>query len=212
MAGQVHFRENVRLVGADGLDARQGSSAISVRMAPLTIRLKMPYFRSFSSMWGGQSAVFEMSVASSAAPCRGRSLHLSRRPEEDPRPRQRGHGLGRRSRQWQRRAGEGASATGVWGLVVLDMSMPGRNGLELIKLMKAERPRLPILVFSMHQEEQYAVRAIRAGASGYVPRRMTATCCCRPCAGWRRVALCQRPGFRSSCGFLLQHRPRQRQR
>jgi two-component system, NarL family, invasion response regulator UvrY len=57
-----------------------------------------------------------------------------------------------------------------WGVVVLDMSMPGRSGLELIKLMKAERPRLPILVFSMHQEEQYAVRAIRAGASGYVSK------------------------------------------
>ena len=52
-----------------------------------------------------------------------------------------------------------------WDLVVLDMSMPGRSGLELIKLMKAERARLPILVFSMHQEEQFAVRAIRAGAS-----------------------------------------------
>lgn len=57
-----------------------------------------------------------------------------------------------------------------WGLVVLDMSMPGRSGLELIKLMKAERPRLPILVFSMHQEEQYAIRAIRAGALGYLSK------------------------------------------
>ena len=57
-----------------------------------------------------------------------------------------------------------------WGLVVLDMSMPGRSGLELIKLMKAERPRLPVLVFSMHPEEQYAVRALRAGASGYLSK------------------------------------------
>jgi DNA-binding NarL/FixJ family response regulator len=57
-----------------------------------------------------------------------------------------------------------------WGLVVLDMSMPGRSGLELIKLMKAERPKLPILVFSMHPEEQYAVRAIRAGAAGYLSK------------------------------------------
>lgn len=55
-----------------------------------------------------------------------------------------------------------------WGLVVLDLSMPGRLGLDLIKLIKAERPKLPILIFSMHQEEQYAVRAIRAGASGYL--------------------------------------------
>ena len=57
-----------------------------------------------------------------------------------------------------------------WGLVVLDLSMPGRNGLELIKLIKSERPKLPVLIFSMHQEEQYAVRAIRAGASGYLSK------------------------------------------
>jgi two-component system invasion response regulator UvrY len=75
-------------------------------------------------------------------------------------------------------AGEAADGTSVlrqvrereWGLVVLDMSMPGRSGLELIKLLKAERPRMPILVFSMHPEEQYAVRAIRAGASGYLSK------------------------------------------
>ena len=57
-----------------------------------------------------------------------------------------------------------------WSLIVLDLSMPGRNGLELIKLIKAERPKLPILIFSMHQEEQYAVRAIHAGASGYLSK------------------------------------------
>jgi len=75
-------------------------------------------------------------------------------------------------------AGEAADAYAVieqvrardWGLVVLDMSMPGRSGLELIKQLKAERPRLHILVFSMHPEEQYAVRAIRAGASGYLSK------------------------------------------
>jgi DNA-binding NarL/FixJ family response regulator len=54
-----------------------------------------------------------------------------------------------------------------WDLLVLDLSMPGRNGLELIKMVKAERPKLHILIFSMHPEEHYAVRAIRAGASGY---------------------------------------------
>ena len=53
-------------------------------------------------------------------------------------------------------------------LAVLDMSMPGRNGIELIKLVKAEKPNLRILVLSMHSEHQYAVRAIRAGASGYL--------------------------------------------
>jgi len=46
--------------------------------------------------------------------------------------------------------------------------MPGRSGIDLIKQVKTEKPKLPILVLSMHQEHQYAVRAIRAGASGYL--------------------------------------------
>jgi DNA-binding NarL/FixJ family response regulator len=57
-----------------------------------------------------------------------------------------------------------------WDMLILDLSMPGRNGLELIKLIKEARPPLPILIFSMHQEEQYAVRALRAGASGYLTK------------------------------------------
>lgn len=57
-----------------------------------------------------------------------------------------------------------------WGLAVLDLWMPGRSGLELIKLVKAEKPRLPILVFSAQHEEHYALRAIRAGASGYLTK------------------------------------------
>ena len=57
-----------------------------------------------------------------------------------------------------------------WGLVVLDLSMPGRSGIELIKLIKAEKPKCPVLIFSMHPEEQYAVRALRAGASGYLSK------------------------------------------
>lgn len=55
-------------------------------------------------------------------------------------------------------------------LVILDMSMPGRNGLDLLKAIKLEKPKLPVLIFSMHPEEQYAVRAIRAGASGYLSK------------------------------------------
>ena len=55
-----------------------------------------------------------------------------------------------------------------WDIVLMDMSMPGRSGLDLIKQVKSEKPKLPILILSMHQEEQYAVRAIRAGASGYL--------------------------------------------
>jgi DNA-binding NarL/FixJ family response regulator len=75
-------------------------------------------------------------------------------------------------------AGEAANGQEVLALVrahdydlaVLDMSMPGRNGIELIKLVKAEKPGLRILVLSMHSEEQYAVRALKAGASGYLSK------------------------------------------
>ncbi len=59
---------------------------------------------------------------------------------------------------------------GHWDLLVLDISMPGRNGLELIRLIKEEKPELPILVLSMHHEEQYAVRALQAGALGYLTK------------------------------------------
>lgn len=62
----------------------------------------------------------------------------------------------------------------AYAVVVMDMTMPGRNGLDLIKQVKAEHPRLPLLVFTMHQEEQYAVRAIRAGAAGYLTKESDA--------------------------------------
>jgi DNA-binding NarL/FixJ family response regulator len=59
---------------------------------------------------------------------------------------------------------------GGWGLLVLDISMPGRNGIDLIRHVRDESPGLPILILSMHHEEQYAVRALHAGASGYVTK------------------------------------------
>lgn len=55
-------------------------------------------------------------------------------------------------------------------VLVLDLSMPGRSGIELIGLVRAEKPRLRILVLSMHEETQYAVRAIKSGASGYLTK------------------------------------------
>jgi DNA-binding NarL/FixJ family response regulator len=55
-------------------------------------------------------------------------------------------------------------------VLLLDMSMPGKSGIELIKQVRAEKPKLRIMVLSMHQEPQYAVRAIRAGASGYLTK------------------------------------------
>lgn len=57
-----------------------------------------------------------------------------------------------------------------WGVLILDISMPGRNGLDLIRMIKDEKPELPILVLSMHHEEQYAVRSLHAGASGYLTK------------------------------------------
>jgi DNA-binding NarL/FixJ family response regulator len=55
-------------------------------------------------------------------------------------------------------------------VLLLDLTMPGRSGMELIKLVRSEKPRLRILVLSMHQELQYAVRAIKSGASGYLTK------------------------------------------
>ena len=55
-------------------------------------------------------------------------------------------------------------------VLLLDMSMPGRSGNELIHQVKTEYPKLRILVLTMHQEKQYAVRAIKAGASGYLTK------------------------------------------
>ncbi len=60
-------------------------------------------------------------------------------------------------------------------VLLLDMSMPGKSGMELIKQVKSEKPRLRILVLSMHQEHQYAVRAIKSGASGYLTKDSAST-------------------------------------
>ncbi|MDY7573939.1 response regulator transcription factor [Actimicrobium sp. CCI2.3] len=59
---------------------------------------------------------------------------------------------------------------GGFDLLMLDLSMPGRSGVELIRQIKDEAPRLPILILTMHEEEQYAIRAIRAGARGYLTK------------------------------------------
>ena len=59
-------------------------------------------------------------------------------------------------------------------VLLLDMSMPGKSGMELIRQVKAERPKLRVLVLSMHEEHQYAVRSIRAAASGYLTKESAA--------------------------------------
>ena len=60
-----------------------------------------------------------------------------------------------------------------YDVVVLDISMPGRGGLEVLKELKCRHPRLPVLVLSMHPEEQYGVRALKAGAAGYLTKKST---------------------------------------
>ena len=59
---------------------------------------------------------------------------------------------------------------GDFDVVLLDISMPGKTGIEVLAQLKYERPKLPVLMLSMHPEEQYAVRALRAGASGYLTK------------------------------------------
>ena len=58
----------------------------------------------------------------------------------------------------------------TWDIVILDISMPGRSGLDILDDLKRLRPALPILLLSMHPEEQYARRALKAGASGYLTK------------------------------------------
>jgi two-component system invasion response regulator UvrY len=58
-----------------------------------------------------------------------------------------------------------------YDVVLLDVSMPDRNGIDTLKLIKKEAPKLPVLMLSMHPEEQYAIRALRAGAAGYLSKQ-----------------------------------------
>jgi two-component system, NarL family, invasion response regulator UvrY len=57
-----------------------------------------------------------------------------------------------------------------WDVVITDISMPGRSGLEILQQVKLDHPKLPFLVLSMHSEDQYAIRVLKAGASGYLSK------------------------------------------
>jgi DNA-binding NarL/FixJ family response regulator len=60
-------------------------------------------------------------------------------------------------------------------IIVLDISLPGRSGLDVLRQLKHRKPGLPVLILSMYPEEQYAVRSIRAGASGYLTKESAST-------------------------------------
>jgi DNA-binding NarL/FixJ family response regulator len=70
----------------------------------------------------------------------------------------------------------------AFDVLLMDLSMPGRSGVDLIRQIKDEFPKLPILILTMHEEEQYAVRAIRAGARGYLTKKVLAHSWSQPCA------------------------------
>ena len=95
-----------------------------------------------------------------------------------------------------------------WDVVVLDISLGGRSGLELLKELRQTRPRLPVLILSMHSEEQYARRAFKAGAAGYVtkdsPRAELAAAIKKVAEGGRYVSPAVRPLLTyPSIGFSL---------
>ena len=72
------------------------------------------------------------------------------------------------------REGFGEVLEKPWDLVILDISMPGRSGLDLIRDIRGTKPELPILVVSAHSERDYAVRALKLGAAGYVSKQSAA--------------------------------------
>lgn len=55
-----------------------------------------------------------------------------------------------------------------WDVVITDISMPGRSGLDVLQQIRLDRPKLPVLILSVHPEDQYAIRVLKAGASGYL--------------------------------------------
>jgi DNA-binding NarL/FixJ family response regulator len=74
-----------------------------------------------------------------------------------------------------REAGNGQQAIDLAGkadcdVVLLDLDMPGKSGLDVLKVLKGSRPKLPVLILSVHPEEQFAVRVLSAGASGYLTK------------------------------------------
>ena len=66
------------------------------------------------------------------------------------------------------------SRAAAWDIVILDISLPDKSGLDVLKELRQAQPGLPVLVLSMHPEAQFAVRVLKAGAAGYVTKRTAA--------------------------------------
>ncbi len=62
----------------------------------------------------------------------------------------------------------------AWDVVVMDINMPGQSALDVLRLMKLDKPELPVIILTMHPEEQFAVRMLKAGAAGYVTKASAA--------------------------------------
>ena len=67
-----------------------------------------------------------------------------------------------------------SAATQAYDVILLDISLPDMNGVEVLKRIKRKAPRVPVLMFSMYREDQYAVRALKAGAAGYLSKTVDA--------------------------------------
>lgn len=61
-----------------------------------------------------------------------------------------------------------------WDVVISDITMPGRSGLEILQQIRQDHPKLPVLILSVHSEDQYAIRVLKAGASGYLNKESAA--------------------------------------
>jgi two-component system invasion response regulator UvrY len=60
--------------------------------------------------------------------------------------------------------------SGDWDVIICDLSMPGRSGLDVVQHVKQNFPKIPVLILSIHPEEQYAIRAMKTGAAGYLSK------------------------------------------
>ena len=94
----------------------------------------------------------------------------------------------------------------TWDLLILDLSLPDRSGLDVLKEAKSKMPSVPVVVLSMHTEEQFAIRALRGGASGYVTKESASeeliTAIHKCCAGEQYMSpgIAQRIAIKSTKG------------